>query len=211
MLTLALTGGIGSGKSTVGGLLAERGAVILETDRFAREALEPGGSGFDAVAGRFPTVIGDDGAIDRKALASVVFADDAARADLEGIVHPAVRARVLSELEARKDSDDVVVIDVPLFVETGGRNRYPVTGVLVVDAPEEVARERLIRDRAMTADQANERIAAQVSRTERIAVADFVIYNVGTPAELAEMVANAWAWIEQLRAESDGRAPRGPE
>jgi dephospho-CoA kinase len=211
MLTLALTGGIGSGKSTVASLLAQRGAVILETDRFAREALEPGGSGFDAVVTRFPTVIGADGVIDRKALAAVVFADDAARAELEGIVHPAVRARVLAELEAHRATDDVVIIDVPLFVETGGRNRYPVSGVLVVDAPEDVTRERLVRDRAMTADQANERIAAQVSRTARIAVADFVILNVGTPDELAEMVSGAWAWIERLRVDSDGRAQSGHE
>ena len=142
MLRIGLTGGIGSGKSTVSALLAERGAVVVDADRIAREVVEPGTPGLQAVVAEFGTeVLGPDGALDRPALAAVVFADPAARARLDGIVHPLVRARA-TELVAAAPPDAVVVQDVPLLVETGQAGSYDL--VLVVEADPEARVRRLV-------------------------------------------------------------------
>jgi dephospho-CoA kinase len=143
---------------------------------------------------------GAGGEIDRAALATVVFADAAARRDLEAIVHPAVGHVILARLGEEAATDHVVVLDVPLLVESGGRRRYPVDGVLVVDAPEDVAIDRLVRVRGMTEEEARARIASQANRAERLAAADFVILNTGTIEELAAMVEEAWRWMGSLRA-----------
>jgi dephospho-CoA kinase len=198
---VGLTGGIGSGKSSVAGMLARLGAVVVDADEIARAVVRPGGEAYDGVVRRFgKDVIGDDGVIDRRALAAVVFGDDAARTDLEAIVHPAVGRVIAARLLEEAATDHVVVLDVPLLVESGGRRRYPVDGVLVVDAPEDVALERLVRLRGMSEEDARARIAAQASREERLEAADFVIRNVGTIDELAEMVERAWRWMGSLRA-----------
>ena len=209
---VGLTGGIGSGKSTVSGLLEERGAVIVDADRIAREVVAPGGPAYQPVVDRFgPGVVGADGAIDRPALAKVVFADPAARADLEAITHPVVGAAMAERLTAEAGTDNVVVLDVPLLVE-GGRGRaglpHGVAAVVVVDAPPEVAVGRLVRDRGMKAADVEARMAAQATREERLALADVVIDNSRSPDELRGEVERAWAWIEELRAE---RRPAGPE
>lgn len=199
--TVGLTGGIGSGKSAVSAMLAGHGAVVLDADRIARAVVEPGGPAYEAVVRRFGEgVVGEDGSIDRGVLAAVVFADPAARADLEALVHPAVGQVIAAQLAEQADTEHVVVLDVPLLVEAGGRRRYPVDGLLVVDAPEDVVLERLVRLRGMTEEDARARIGAQASRDDRLRVADFVILNTGTMDELAEMVERAWRWIESLPA-----------
>lgn len=189
MLRIGLTGGIGSGKSTVAVLLAARGAVVVDADRIAREVVEPGTPGLAAVVAAFgDDVVTADGALDRPALAAVVFADPEARARLDGIVHPLVRERAV-ELMADLPQDAVVVQDVPLLVETGQAGAFDL--VLVVQADLETRVERLI-ERGMTEEDARARIAAQATDEQRRAVADVVLDNSGTPEELAEQVDRFW-------------------
>jgi dephospho-CoA kinase len=190
VLSIGLTGGIGSGKSTVSALLAARGAVVVDADRIAREVVEPGTPGLAAVVEAFGAgVLGPDGALDRPALAAVVFADPAARARLDAIVHPLVRARA-AELAAGAPADAVVVHDVPLLVETGRWEPYDL--VLVVEADPETRVARLVR-RGLTADDARARMAAQATDEQRREVADAVLDNSGTQDELAAQVDRFWA------------------
>ena len=185
-----MTGGIGSGKSTVAALLAERGASVVDADRIARAVLEPGTPGLAAVVAEFGDgVLTDDGALDRAALAAVVFADPAARARLDGIVHPLVRARA-AELVAAAPADAVVVQDVPLLVETGQAGSFDL--VLVVEADPATRVARLV-ERGLTADDARARMASQATDEQRRAVADVVLRNDGDRAELAAQVARFWA------------------
>jgi dephospho-CoA kinase len=190
MLRMGLTGGIGSGKSTVAGLLAARGARVVDADRIAREVVEPGTPGLAAVVEAFgPQVLTPDGALDRPALAAIVFADPAARARLDGIVHPLVRARA-AELVAAAPPDAVVVQDVPLLVETGQAGAYDL--VLVVEADLETRVRRLVQ-RGLGAEDARARIAAQATDEQRRAVADVVLDNSGTREELEAQVERFWA------------------
>ncbi len=202
MLAIGLTGGIGSGKSTVAGLLVERGAVLVDADAIARQVVEPGQATLARLVERFgPGILAPDGSLDRAGLAAIAFADPAARADLDAIVHPAVGAAMLDRLDEERATDHVVVLDIPLLAE-GGRGRYPVAGVIVVDCPVDIAVERLVSLRGMERSDAEARVAAQASREARLAVADFVIMNMGSLPELEEMVARAWRWIEGLSAEA---------
>lgn len=189
MLRIGLTGGIGSGKSTVATLLAARGAVVVDSDRIAREVVEPRTPGLAAVLEAFgEQVRSADGSLDRPALASIVFADPAARQRLDGIVHPLVRARA-EELAAAAPEDAVVVHDVPLLVETGQAGSYDV--VLVVEADTETRVRRLVQ-RGLAEDDARARIAAQATDEQRRAAADVVLDNSGTPEELAAQVDRFW-------------------
>jgi dephospho-CoA kinase len=189
VLNIGLTGGIGSGKSTVSALLADRGAVIVDADRIAREVVEPGTPGLAAVVAAFgESVVGPDGGLDRPALAAVVFADPEARARLDGIVHPLVRARA-AEVAAAAPPDAVLVHDIPLLVETGQAGRYEL--VLVVQADLDTRVARLVA-RGMTEDDARARIAAQATDEQRAAVADVVLDNSGTREELASRVDRFW-------------------
>lgn len=201
---MGLTGGIGSGKSTVAGMLAQRGAVIIDADVIAREVVAPGGPAHAAVVARFgPAVVAKDGNLDRPALAAAVFGDDQAaldrRKDLNGIVHPAVGAEIMRRLAAagEADPDAVVVLDVPLLAEVG-RDRYPVAGVLVVDGPVEVAVARLVADRGFSEEDARARVAAQATREERRAIADVVLDNSGDLDHLEGEVERAWSYIAGL-------------
>jgi dephospho-CoA kinase len=205
MIAIAVTGSIGSGKSTVVRLLAERGAETIEADLLARQALEPGSAGFAAAVDRFGSGILDgDGAIDRSALGRIVFADVDARRDLEAIVHPVVLDSMLRQLDELIESDRIVVLELPLLVETGGRQRFRIDGVLVVDVPIDLAVERLVRDRGFDEVDARARIAAQADPGERLRAADFIIMNHGTPDDLSLMVDGAWRWIRGLDAEREG-------
>jgi dephospho-CoA kinase len=189
VLRIGLTGGIGSGKSTVSALLAARGAVIVDADRIAREVVEPGTPGLSAILEAFGRqVITADGFLDRAALAAVVFADPEARKRLDGIVHPLVRARA-TELAAAAPPDAVVVHDVPLLVETGQASSYDL--VLVVEADPATRVSRLVQ-RGLTAEDARARIAVQASDEQRRAVADVVLDNSGTQQQLAEQVDRFW-------------------
>ena len=189
MLRIGLTGGIGSGKSTVAGLLAARGARIVDADRIAREVVEPGTPGLEAVVAAFGReVLTPEGALDRPALAAVVFADPEARRRLDGIVHPLVRARA-TELVAAAPPDAMVVQDVPLLVETGQAGSYDL--VLVVEADLD-ARVRRLVGRGLSEDDARARIAAQATDAQRRAVADVVLDNSGTVEQLEAQVDRFW-------------------
>ncbi len=170
--------------------------MVIDADDLAREVVEPGEAAYAAVVERFgPSVVAADRRLDRKALADVVFSDPRARADLEAIVHPAVlalRERRLAELE---DTDRVVVAVVPLLVEVGWDDA---DAVVVVDCPEEVAVRRLVEGRGMDEADVRRRMAAQTTRAERLARADFVVRNDGTPVDLRREVDRAWAWIQTL-------------
>jgi dephospho-CoA kinase len=193
---VGLTGGIGSGKSAVSALLAARGAVVLDADAIVREHQRPGTDVFAAIVERFgPGVIAADGSLDRPALAALVFGDPAALADLNALTHPAVGRTIAERLAAEGGTDHVVVLDVPLLVESG---RYDVAGLLVVDCPVDVAVERLVRQRGMDEADARARIARQARREERLAKADFVVDNSGSRDDLEVAVGRAWAWIQGL-------------
>lgn len=190
MLRVGLTGGIGSGKSTVSELLAAHGAVVIDYDVLAREAVEPGSQGLEAIAERFgPGVIAPDGTLDRPALAAIVFADPAALSDLNAITHPAIW-RLASAREAAAGPDAIVVHDNPLLVEMGAAERCDV--VVVVDVPEDVQVDRLVSSRGMSESEAKARIAAQASREQRTGAADLVIDNTGPMDELALIVGGTW-------------------
>jgi dephospho-CoA kinase len=190
VLRIGLTGGIGSGKSTVSALLAERGARVVDADVLAREVVAPGSRGLGAVVDAFGQgVLSADGSLDRPALAAVVFGDPAARATLDGIVHPLVRARAVDVISAMPD-DAVVVQDIPLLVETGQAAAFDL--VLVVEADPDIRVERLVR-RGLSVDDARARIAAQATDEQRRAVADVVLDNSGSQEQLAVQVHRFWA------------------
>lgn len=191
-LRIGLTGGIGSGKSTVAGMLADRGAVLIDADAIAREVVEPGTAGLAAVVDRFgPGVLDPDGALDRPKLASMVFGDEQQRQALNAIVHPLVGAR-MAELMAAAPPDAVVVWDVPLLVENDSAGGFDV--VVVVEADVELRLERLAA-RGMAEPDARERMAAQASDAQRRAVADEVIVNDGDLDQLRRRVDEVWEKI----------------
>ena len=191
MIRIGLTGGIASGKSAVAELLRAHGAVVIDADRLAREVVEPGTEGLAAIEARFGReVLRADGRLDRTALGRVVFADAAARRDLEAIVHPAVRARA-AELAAAAPPDAVVVLMIPLLVETGQAEAFDL--VVVVDVEPEVQLARLRARDGLDESEALSRVKAQVDRATRLAAADVVIHNNGEPTELAAEVDRFWA------------------
>jgi dephospho-CoA kinase len=203
MLRVGLTGGIGAGKSEVSRLLAAHGAVIVDADVIAREAVAPGTPGLAAVVAEFgPGVLRPDGALDRPALGRVVFADPERLAALNAIVHPLVRDRS-GELEAAAGPDDVIVQDVPLLVENGLAPLYDV--VVVVDAPDDLRLDRLLRLRGMTENDARARMAAQADRPNRLAAADFVIDNSGPIEQLAPRVRELWERLRDRAVRSSAR------
>ncbi len=190
MRVVGLTGGIGSGKSTVSALLAAKGAVVIDADAITRELQQPGTPVFEAMVERFgPGIVAADGTLDRQAVADLVFGDPEALKDLNGIVHPAVGAELAARMQAQADTDNLVVLDVPLLVESG---RDDLVGIVVVDVDPEVAVRRLVEHRGFREDDARARMARQVSREDRLAKADLVIDNSGTLADLAARVDELW-------------------
>lgn len=196
VLLIGLTGGIGSGKSTVSARLAERGAVVVDADAIVRDVQAPGTPVLAAMVERFGSeILRADGTLDRQAVADRVFSDADELAALNAIVHPAVGAEIAARLEHEAETDHVVVLDVPLLVESG---RSDLAGLLVVDVDPEIAVERLVAHRGFTADDARARMARQVGRADRVAKADFVVDNSGTLADLNPQIDAAWAWIQGL-------------
>lgn len=191
MLLVGLTGGIGSGKSTVARLLEKRGAVVFDADLLAREAVEPGTPGHAAVIERFGAdVLAPGGELDREALASIVFADPAARRDLEQIVHPEVRRLFAEGSEAYRDTDRVVVFSAPLLVETGMHTAFEI--VVVVSATVATQIERLMRQRGMSEPSIRARIDAQAPLEDKAAAADILVDNEGSLDELESQVEQLW-------------------
>ncbi|EFL31415.1 dephospho-CoA kinase [Streptomyces viridochromogenes DSM 40736] len=206
MLKVGLTGGIGAGKSEVSRLLVERGAVLIDADRIAREVVAPGTPGLAAVVAAFgEQVLAADGSLDRPKLGSIVFADAAKLSTLNSIVHPLVGARS-RELEAAAAEDAVVVHDVPLLTENGLASLYDV--VIVVDASPETQLDRLVRLRGMSEEDARARMAAQATREQRREIADVVIDNDVPLEDLERRVSEVWAELERR---SQASRPSPPE
>jgi dephospho-CoA kinase len=188
MLIVALTGGIGAGKSLAAQYFYELGARVVDADQLARIAIERGSAGFDDVITRFGEAIMRDGDIDRKALAEIIFSDAKAKEDLEAIIHPRVRELFL-EVVSDLQPDEVLIYEIPLLVETGAAANFDL--VITVEADLEVRKERL-RKRGMFISEIERRIAQQASREEREAAADFVIINNGDEDLLLRAVENLW-------------------
>jgi dephospho-CoA kinase len=209
VLLVGLTGGIGSGKSTVAQLLAQRGAVVVDADVVARSVVEPGTPALAALVERFGSgILSEDGTLDRPALAAVAFADDASRKDLEAITHPAINEEFLARMQAAP-ADAIVVCDVPLLAESqqAQARGYPV--VVVVQAPLDLRLDRL-EARGVARDDAQRRIAAQATDEERRALSTHVLDNSGDPAHLERQVDELWADLQRIKAEHEEEATRGP-
>jgi dephospho-CoA kinase len=203
---VGLTGGIGSGKSEVSRRLAARGAPIIDADLAARDVVQPGTPGLGEIAAVFgPRVLRPDGSLDREQLGQLVFADPGLRAKLNAIVHPLVHER-MRQLEqqaiAAAGPAAIIVHDVPLLAENGLGRGFDT--VLVVDAPDDQRVQRLTATRGMTAAHAQDRMAAQASRQQRLAIADIVIDNSGTLDDLDRRVEEVWAVLRDLAGRADG-------
>jgi dephospho-CoA kinase len=195
MLAVGLTGGIGSGKSAVADLLVARGAVLIDADQLARDVVAPGGPAYQPLIDRFgPGIVASDGTIDRPALAAVAFADDAARADLNGITHPAIGVAMIKARDAEAETDHIVVLAIPLLTALH-RETMKLDKVVVVDCPIDIALDRLVAQRGMERADAEARVRAQISREERAKGADYVLDNSGDRAALKAEVARLWEWL----------------
>ncbi|CAN5766865.1 dephospho-CoA kinase [soil metagenome] len=199
MLLVGLTGGIGSGKSTVSAMLAERGAIIIDGDAVVRELQQPGSPVVEAIAARFEGVVGDHGHLDRSALAAIVFNDPAALADLNGIVHPPLGEEIRRRIDVERATDHVVVLDLPLLTE---RPRSDLDATIVVDVDPEIAVDRLAKSRGMDEADARARMTNQASREQRVAIATHVLENSGDVEALESQVDAVWA---ELRARATQR------
>lgn len=200
MFALGLAGGIGSGKSTVADELVARGAVLIDADQVAREVVLPGTPAHAALVERFgPGILDEAGHIDRPALAALVFGDPDALAALNAITHPAIGLEMLERRKALEGTDAVVVLAIPLL-RAEHRSTVGLDAVAVVDCPVEVAVERLVGQRGMDRADAEARVAAQITRAERVAEADVVVDNSSTRQHLAREVDRLWDWIESARA-----------
>lgn len=199
MLAVGLTGGIGAGKSMVAELLVDRGAILIDADLVAREVVAPGGPAYRPLVDRFgPSILAEDGTVDRPALAAEAFADPKALADLNAITHPAIGLEMIERRNALAHTDEVVVLAIPLLTPAH-RETVGLDVVVVVDCPTEVALERLVDQRGMNRGDAEARVAAQISREERLADADFVVDNSSTVEHLAEEADRLWGWLEERR------------
>jgi dephospho-CoA kinase len=203
VLAVGLTGGIGAGKSMVAELLVARGAVLLDADRIAREVVVPGGPAYQPMVDRFgPGILDADGNIDRPAVAAIVFGDPAALADLNAITHPAIGVAMIQRKDEFADTDQIVVLDIPLLKPIH-RETLSLAAVVVVDTPVDIALDRLVRLRGMPRADAEARVAAQIDRQTRLEGADLVIDNSGDEQQLAGEVDRVWEELEKLRGESN--------
>ena len=191
MIRVGLTGGIGSGKSTVAGMLAERGAVVIDADQIARELVEPGGEALAELVTEFgPRILQQDGSLSRGELAALAFSDPRATDRLNAIMHPLIRVEAERRL-AESPTSGVVVYDMLLLVETGQADLVDV--VVVVDVPEEVQVDRAVRLRGLDEEDVRRRMEVQVLRADRTAAADVVIDNSRDLRDTEEQVAALWA------------------
>ncbi len=205
MDVIGLTGGIAAGKSTVAARLAEHGAIIIDADQLARDAVAPGTPGLDAIVHRFGrTVLHSNGTLDRAALGAIIFGDSAARSDLNAIVHPEVRRLYRERIAAiaADDPDAIVVYDVPLLVESRSVEEFPL--VVVAHAPADTRVERLVTIRGLDRASARDRVAAQATDSERLAVADVVIDTSGTIQSTIAQVDALWQKLVTDRAARTG-------
>ena len=196
MILVGLTGGIGSGKSTVSEMLAARGAEIVDADVITRDVQRPGSPVIDKIVERFgDSVVDSHGALIRPALAEIVFSDADALRDLNGIVHPAVAKAMNRRVEDARTTGTILVLDIPLLTENP---RKGLQGKIVVDVPPDVQVERLVRYRGFSEDDARARISKQASREERLKDADFVVDNSGDVEDLDPQIERLWTWLMSL-------------
>ena len=197
MLLLGLTGGIGSGKSTVSAEFARRGAVVIDADLVVRELQSPGGVVLSAMVEHFgETILAADGTLNRQAVADIVFNDPEELKALNAIVHPKVGEEIDRRIDAERDTENVVILDVPLLVES---KAYETEGIIVVDTDPELAVQRLVEFRGFNADDARARMKLQATRDERRAVAAFIVPNDGSQEELMTRIDECWEWIQTKR------------
>jgi dephospho-CoA kinase len=193
----ALTGGIGSGKSSVGERLAGRGATIVDSDLIVRKLQEPGSPVLARMVDRFgPSILGEDGTLDRAAVAAVVFNDPDALAALGKIMKRPIREETDRQTVEAAAAGVPVVQDIPLLVETI-EGRPPYSGIIVVDVDPDVAVARLVQHRGFTEEDARARIAKQAKREDRLAIAGHVVDNGGSVDDLDAAVEQCWAWMQQ--------------
>jgi len=196
VILVGLTGGIGSGKSTISSLLEGKGAIIIDADAIVREVQLPGSPVLTELAEKFGTsVLATDGSLDRQALANIVFTDPDALKALNAIVHPAVGKEMNRRMIEQRTTDHVVVLDIPLLTENP---REGLQGKIVVDVPVEVQVERLVKFRGFDEADARARISRQATREQRLATADFVVDNSGDLADLQPQIDKLWLWLNSL-------------
>lgn len=198
MLIVALTGGIGSGKSTVGQIFAQLGATVIDSDQLARDVLERGSIGFDEVVAKFGDQILKNGQIDRQLLASIVFKDPVKRSELEQITHPLIR-KAFAEVLAGSSSSSIVINQIPLLVESN--HDYKFDYVITVSAAEDIRTQRLLK-RGLTGDQIRQRMQAQATDQIREGIADSVIINEKEEQDLSDQVEKIW---EQLLSKNTSK------
>ena len=209
MLAVGLTGGIGAGKSSVAELLVAHGARLVDADRIAREVVAPGGPAYQPMIDRFgPGILDADGMIDRPSVAALVFGHPEALADLNAITHPAIGIEMIAGRDRFADTDDIVVLDIPLLRPVH-RETLDLAAVIVVDTPTEVALERLVAHRGMAEDDARARIDSQPDRQTRLEGADLVVDNAGDRHHLEAEVDRVWSELLALRR-SRGLPPTPP-
>lgn len=197
MILIGLTGGIGSGKSEVARRLTERGAEIIDADLIVRELQQPGAEIYEKMIELFGSeVVAADNSLDRTAIAKKVFTDESLLKTLNQLVHPVVKRVMNERVESFRDTEKVVILDIPLLVENP---REGLDGVLVVDLDAEIAVKRLVEQRNMSADDARARIAKQATREQRLAIANHVIDNSGDRNALSQKIEIAWSWIKSLK------------
>jgi len=209
-LRIGLTGGIGSGKTLVARQLRDLGAAIVDADAIAREVVAPGGPAYKDVVRAFgPGVVRPDGTLDRKALAGRVFVDDSARKQLNALTHPPIRRRIAEEAArlALAAGGDVIVLDIPLLLDTTDGRDLGLDGIIVVDADDDVRIARLVARDGFQEAEARRRLAAQVPLRDKVSRADWVINNNGSPDETREQVRTLWQ-VFQERRQAEGPKQR---
>lgn len=195
MKLIGLTGAIGSGKSSVSALFARKGAIIIDGDGIAKQLQQKGSATLQKMVDEFGDILLENGELDRAKVAQLVFGDADLLKRLNAIMHPAISAEILRQIEANLTTDNVVVLDMPLLVENP---REGLSGLVVVDVDPEVAITRLVQFRNMNEDDARRRMASQASREDRLKVADRVIDNSGSPDALDAQVDEVWDWFATL-------------
>ncbi len=211
MKLVALTGGIGSGKSSVSERLKAKGALIVDADEIVRQMQAPGAPVFNQMVERWgDRIIGPDGTLDRPTIASIVFNDKAELDALNRMIHPAVRREMHNQADAESHTDAIVIFDIPLLAEGGPDDRRGASVVLVVDIPHELAVERLMSFRNFTREDAEARIKAQATREMRLEMSDYVIDNSGDMAALDAEVDTFWSWLAE-QPQTPWPPPRRPK
>lgn len=202
MIVIGLTGGIGSGKSTVSDRFVDRGAILIDADQIVKELQQPGQIVYSEMVKHFgKDILNEDETLNRQAIAGLVFNDKDSLKRLNEIVHPPVNKEIRNRIREQADSENLLVLDIPLLVEgiiAGGPPRYVVSGILVVDTPPEISVQRLIEYRGFSEEDARSRIKAQVAREKRLEVADFVIDNSVALNELEPQITSALRWATSL-------------